>query len=180
MRNTASKSGQTDTPFKHSALFELFLTELKDIYWAEKHILKNLSKMIKSAHAEALKMALQDHLERTEEQVGRLEEVFQLIDVRAVGKRCEGIDGLVEEAKEIMDETENDTFTRDAAIISSTQKIEHYEIAAYGTMKTLAGVLELDDQVIDLLQETLDEEKEADQKLTQLAEARINVEARDE
>lgn len=180
MRNTASTSSPQELVYKDSALFELFVAELKDIYWAEKHIVKNLPKMAKEASSEELKMALQEHLSQTENQVERLEEVFQLLGLRAVGKRCEGMDGLVEEAKEMMDKTEKETHTRDAALIASAQKIEHYEIATYGTLKTLAGVLELDDQVIDLLNETLEEEKSADIQLTDIAESHVNEDAKGE
>jgi ferritin-like metal-binding protein YciE len=97
-----------------------------------------------------------------------------------VGKRCDGMDGLIEESRTIIDKTEDGTLTRDVGLIASAQKIEHYEIATYGTLKTIAAVLDLDDQIIDLLTETLEEEKEVDQKLTQLAESHINEDAREE
>ena len=180
MKTTTSKPGKGTIEYQDSALFELFVTELKDVYWAEKYILKNLPKMTKAATSDDLRVVLNEHLDDTQNQVERLEEIFQIIDKRAVGKRCEGMDGLIEESRTIMDKTEEGTLTRDVGIIVSTQKIEHYEIATYGTLKTIAAVLELDDQVIDLLAETLEEEKAADQKLTQLAESHINEDARQE
>lgn len=180
MKNKSSKSNGEEMELNDSALFELFVNELRDIYWAEKHIVKNLPKMVKAATSQDLRSALEEHLGQTENQVDRLEEVFQLIDKRAVGKRCEGMDGLVEEAKDKIEETDKGTMTRDAGLIASAQKIEHYEIAAYGTLKTLAAVLNLDEQVVDLLDETLEEEKSADMKLTEIAEGHINENAREE
>ncbi len=180
MKTTASKSNQGDMDFKNSPLFELFITELRDIYWAEKHLVKNLPKMAKAATSDDLRMAMEEHLSQTENQVERLEEIFQLLDKRAVGKRCEGMDGLVEESKEKMEDTEDGSLTRDAGLIGSAQKIEHYEIAAYGTLKTLAEVLDLDGEVISLLNETLEEEKETDSRLTEIAESHVNEEAKEE
>lgn len=166
--------------YKDSALYDLFVAELKDIYWAEKHIVKNLPKMVKAATSTDLKNALEQHRAETEQQVERLEEVFELIDARAIGKRCEGMDGLVEEAKTIIEQTEEGTLTRDVGIIFAAQKIEHYEIATYGTLKTIAAVLDLDNEVVDLLAESLEEEKNADSKLTEISEAHINEDAGEE
>lgn len=180
MKNTTATPQKENIEFQDSALFDLFVTELKDVYWAEKYIVKSFPKMVKSATSEDLKNALNEHLDDTQNQVERLEEIFQLIDKRAVGKRCEGMDGLMEECRTIMDRTEDGTLTRDVGLISAAQKIEHYEIATYGTLKTIASVLELDDQVIDLLAETLEEEKAADLKLTRIAESHINEDARQE
>lgn len=180
MKNTASKDSNNGMEFKDSALFELFHAELRDIYWAEKHLVKNLPKMAKAATSDDLRSALEEHLNETENQVDRLEQVFQLIDKRAVGKRCEAMDGLVEEGKDIIEDTETGTLTRDAGLISAAQKIEHYEMASYGTLKTLANVLELDNEVINLLNQTLEEEKMADTKLTEIAESHINEDAREE
>ncbi len=180
MKNKTGNTSQGEMEMKDSALFELFVSELKDIYWAEKHLVKNLPKMAKAATSEDLRMAFMKHLEKTEQQVERLEEIFQIIDKRAVGKRCEGIDGIVDEGKEKMEDTEEGSLTRDAGLISTAQKIEHYEIATYGTLKTLAAVLQLDDEIIDLLTESLEEEKSADMKLTEIAEGHVNEDASEE
>ncbi len=180
MKTTTPTPQKVTIDYQDSALFDLFVTELKDVYWAEKYIVKNLPKMAKAATSEDLKELLNAHLDEAQNQVERLEEIFELIDKRAVGKRCEGMDGLIEESRTIIDKTEDGTLTRDVGLIASAQKIEHYEIATYGTLKTIAAVLDLDDQIIDLLTETLEEEKEVDQKLTQLAESHINEDAREE
>lgn len=180
MKTTTPTPQKVTIDYHDSALFDLFVTELKDVYWAEKYIVKNLPKMAEAATSEDLKELLNAHLDETQNQVERLEEIFQLIDKRAVGKRCDGMDGLIEESRTIIDKTEDGTLTRDVGLIASAQKIEHYEIATYGTLKTIAAVLDLDDQIIDLLTETLEEEKEVDQKLTQLAESHINEDAREE
>ncbi len=180
MKTTTPTPRKDTIDYQDSALFDFFTTELKDVYWAEKYIVKNLPKMAKAATSDDLKELLNEHLDDTQNQVERLEEIFQLIDKRAVGKRCEGMDGLIEESRTIIDKTEGGTLTRDVGLIAAAQKIEHYEIATYGTLKTIAAVLELDDQIIDLLNETLEEEKSADQKLTQLAESHINEDAREE
>jgi ferritin-like metal-binding protein YciE len=142
--------------------------ELRDIYDAEKQLTKALPKMVKSASSDELKSALQEHLDVTERQVSRLEEVFSLLGLPAKGKPCHGMKGLIEEGKEIMEEDAEDPF-HDAAMIGAAQKVEHYEIAAYGTARTLAEMME-NQEVADLLQETLDEEKEADEKLTEICE----------
>ncbi|HEV7231547.1 MAG TPA: ferritin-like domain-containing protein [Bacteroidia bacterium] len=183
MKNTSSKSngsGKSSAKSKMqsdptSGLQELFLNELKDIYWAEKALTKALPKMIKKATSEELQQGLQEHLSVTENQVTRLEEVFELLQKKAEGKKCEAMAGLIKEADEIMQESE-EGMVRDAGIISAAQKVEHYEIASYGTLRSLASTLGHED-VADLLEETLNEEKEADEALTQLAESSINAEA---
>ncbi len=151
----------------------LFVDELRDIYDAEKQHVKALPKIIKAAESQALKGAFEDHLEITRAHVGRLEEVFKLFNTAPRGKKCEGMEGLIEEGNTVIQEMEGSV--RDAALIASAQKVEHYEIASYGTLATFAEVLEMDDAK-DLLGQTLDEEKEADEKLTQIA-LRINSEA---
>jgi ferritin-like metal-binding protein YciE len=156
-----------------SALNELFIDELKDIYWAEKHLTKALPKMAKAATSNELRTAIENHLSETENHVTRLENVFESIGEKAVAKKCEAMAGLVREGEEIVEETEKGTFTRDAGIISAAQKVEHYEIASYGTLKTMAGALGYSDAV-DLLEATLQEEKNADQLLTKVAEGGIN------
>ena len=154
---------------------DLFEDELKDIYWAEKALTKAIPKMIKNTTTEELATALEDHLEVTKGHVDRLEEVFQLLGKAARGKKCEAMDGLIKEAEEIMEDTP-EGIVRDAGIISAGQKVEHYEIATYGTLCAFAKTLG-EDEVANLLQLTLDEEKEADEKLTEVAEASVNLAA---
>jgi ferritin-like metal-binding protein YciE len=158
-----------------AALRELFEEQLKDIYWAEKAIVKGLTKMIKNATSEELIAGLEEHLAITEEQVTRVEEIFAEIEVTPRAKKCEGMEGLLKEGEELMRDTEKG-MVRDAAIIAAAQKIEHYEIASYGTLCAFAKVLGLE-QVADLLEQTLEEEKEADSKLTEVAESSVNFEA---
>lgn len=156
-------------------LRELFVDELKDIYWAEKAITQAIPKMIKNATSQELVQALTLHLEETENQVTRLESVFSSIGKKAEAKKCEATAGLIKEAEEIMQNTEKGV-VRDAGIISAAQKVEHYEIATYGTLRTFAKTLG-ENEAMALLQETLDEEKGADSKLTKIAESHINAEA---
>jgi ferritin-like metal-binding protein YciE len=156
-------------------LRDLFEDELKDIYWAEKALIKALPKMIKNTTSEELATALKGHLVVTEQQVTRLDQVFESIGTKAQAKKCEAIEGLIKEAEEIMESTEKGV-VRDAGIISAGQKVEHYEIATYGTLSAFAKILGEDDAV-SLLEETLSEEKEADEKLTEVAESSINIQA---
>jgi ferritin-like metal-binding protein YciE len=158
-----------------SGLEKLFVDELKDIYWAEKALVKAIPKMIKKSSSEELTDALENHLAETEEHVNRLEEVFKSINKKAEAKKCEAMAGLIKEAEEIMQETEEGV-VRDAGIISAAQKVEHYEIATYGTLRSLAATLGFD-KAVSLLEETLDEEKGADEKLTEIAESSVNAEA---
>ena len=155
-------------------LHELFVDELKDIYDAEKQLTKALPKMAKAAESQELRAAFEEHLEITRMQVNRLEEVFKSLGMAARGKTCEGMKGLIEEGQEKMQELEKGA-TLDAALIASAQKVEHYEIASYGTLATFAEIMGHQDAK-DLLGQTLDEEKEADEKLTQVA-GQINFEA---
>jgi len=178
MQTKVKKSGQTGN-VEESALNELFIDELKDIYWAEQHLVKALPKMAKAATSEELRSAIEEHLEETENHVSRLESVFDSIDEKAVAKKCEAMAGLIKEGDEIVSETDEGTFTRDAGIISAAQKIEHYEIASYGTLRTLATVLGYA-EAADLLEATLKEEKNADSLLTQIAESGINTSGRNE
>src|SRR5829696_3222845 len=163
---------------KMNTLKELYLEELKDIYDAENQILKALPKMAKEATNEELRAAMELHLDQTQTQIERLEQVFEELGEKAKGKKCEAAKGLIEEAKSMMEDAEDDD-TRDAAIIAAAQKIEHYEIATYGTLRTYAELLGFDEQA-ELLQETLDEEKETDENLTELAVTCINMEANEE
>jgi ferritin-like metal-binding protein YciE len=158
-------------------LQELFVEELRDIYDAEKQLTKALPKMAKAAESQELRTAFEEHLEITRMQVNRVEEVFKLLGTAARGKPCAGMKGLIEEGAEKIEELDKGS-TLDAALIASAQKVEHYEIAGYGTLATFAEVLNLQDAK-DLLGQTLEEEKEADEKLTGLA-GQINPEAENE
>ncbi len=160
---------------KIDSLETLLEEELKDIYSAEKQLLKALPKMAKTASSEELRSALEEHLEVTKGQVSRLEEVFQALGKTAKAKTCKAMQGLIAEGKEIMEEDAEDS-VMDAGIIAAAQKVEHYEIASYGTVRTWARLCG-QEEAAELLQETLDEEGEADKKLTELAEAIINPKA---
>lgn len=186
-RNTKATSGRASTrstskgaPYnEESKLKELFVEELKDIYWAEKHLLKALPKMAKAATSEELMNAFQNHLAQTEEQVGRVEQVFETLEMTPRAKKCEAMEGLVMEAQQTIEDTDKGTATRDAALIISAQKVEHYEIASYGSLVQLAKTIGLND-AIELLQQTLDEEKETDVLLTELAVSTVNINAENE
>ncbi len=153
-------------------LEKLFVDELKDIYWAENALVKALPKMAKKATLPELKEALEGHLEETKGHVERLNKVFEIIGVKAQAKKCEAMDGLIKEGGEIMDETEEGS-QRDAGIISAGQKVEHYEIATYGTLRAFAETLGYP-EAVELLGQTLQEEKAADQKLTEVTSAAIS------
>jgi ferritin-like metal-binding protein YciE len=155
-------------------LDDLFLHELKDMYDAEKRILKALPKMAKAASSEELQAAFEEHRDQTEQQIARLEEIFELLDKPARGKKCLGVEGLVAEGAELMKEDAQPAVL-DAGLIASAQKVEHYEIASYGTLATYAKILGLD-EAVELLETTLAEEKETDEKLTELA-SQVNFEA---
>jgi ferritin-like metal-binding protein YciE len=154
------------------SLDSLFLNELKDVYNAEKQILKALPRMAKAASANALRDAFTKHLRETEGHVRRLEQIFKLLDQAPRGKKCKGMEGLLEEGKEIMEE-EGAPEVIDAALISAAQRVEHYEMAAYGCLRTYAQLLGHEDAA-ELLQQTLGEEEAADEKLTELGEGGIN------
>lgn len=163
----------------HSQLEKLFTDTLKDIYWAEKQLTKALPKMQKKATTDELKTAIEEHLAQTEEHVSRLEQVFEMCGKKAQAKKCEAMAGLIEEGNSVVEETENGSMTRDAGIIMASQKVEHYEIATYGCLVTFAKTLGMEDAA-ELLGQTLEEEKEADEKLTQIAEGNINQSAEQE
>ena len=156
-------------------LEELLVDELKDIYSAENQIVKALPKMARAASSPELKRAFERHLEETRRQVERLDQIGQDLEIKLTGKKCHGMEGLIEEGKEIMEE-DLDENAIDAGLIGAAQKVEHYEIAAYGTARTHATMLGFT-KVARLLQQTLNEEAATDKKLTQLAESVINVEA---
>lgn len=169
-------TAQKQSAVKDSLLEEFFVEELKDIYGAEKHLHKNLPKLQNAASSPELKKAFEDHTRVTADQISRLEEVFRYLDQKAESKKCEAMEGLVNEAQSIIDDTEKNTATRDVALIMAAQKVEHYEIATYGGLAQLANTLGLD-KVANLLGETLEEEKETDELLTDIAENDINYQA---
>jgi ferritin-like metal-binding protein YciE len=159
----------------NKGLNELFHDTLKDIYFAEKKILATLPKMAKAAQDDALRMAFQKHRDQTEEHVARLEEVFEVIDKKPVGKTCAAIMGITEEGAEIMEEYKGSP-ALDAGLLAAAQAVEHYEISRYGTLRTWAGELGLN-EAMTLLEATLKEEKATDQALTTIAESAVNVAA---
>lgn len=162
-----------------SLLKEFFIESLQDIYYAEKAILKALPKMMEAATSQELVSAFEDHLAVTEEQVSRLEDVFESIGEKAKGKKCEAIEGLIKEGESIIEDTDEGTATRDVGLIMAAQKVEHYEIATYGGLVQLAHTLG-EEEAAQLLQQTLGEEKETDQLLTDIAENNVNYEASEE
>jgi len=162
-----------------SRLDKFFLDAVKDIYWAEKHLTKALPKMQKAATSEELQQAIEDHLAQTEQHVGRLEQVFELLEEKPQAKKCEAMDGITKEGESVIEETDEGSATRDVGIIGSAQKVEHYEIATYGTLVQLAKTMG-NEEVADILAQTLEEEKQADKLLSQIAENNINWEAEEE
>lgn len=191
-KSTTTKSKGTATSSKTTAkqqtvkakstaadgLRELFVESLKDIYWAEKALVKALPKMAKNATSENLINAINEHLAETQNQVTRLEKVFASVGEKATAKKCDAMEGLIKEGQSIMEETEVGA-VRDAGIIAASQKIEHYEIATYGTLAAFATTLGEDDAVL-LLEKTLAEEKNADVQLTEAAYNTINFDAAEE
>jgi ferritin-like metal-binding protein YciE len=161
-----------------NSLDSLFEDELKDIYDAEKQITKALPKMIKKAGAEELRSAFEEHLQQTEQQIERLEQVFELLELPARGKKCIGMQNLIKEGQEMMAEADDED-TRDALMVAAAQKVEHYEIASYGTLRVWANLLG-HTEAAGLFEQTLDEEKETDQRLTAIAESFVNQEAADD
>lgn len=153
-----------------SELRETFITELRDLYDAEKQITRALPKLAKAAEDEGLKEAFTSHLEETEEHINRLDKVFKLFGEQPKGKKCKGMEGLLEEGKEMIEEEEGD-----AALICAAQKVEHYEIAAYGSLVSWAKLLGEEDAA-EILGETLEEEEQTDEKLSEIAETAVNVE----
>ena len=158
-----------------NSLHDLYVEELKDLYNAENQLLKALPQMAKKATSEELKAAFTEHLDVTRKQIERLTQIFSDLDVSPKGKKCKAMEGLVAEGKEVIDEA-GDPAVIDAALIASAQRVEHYEMAGYGCVRTFAKLLGYEEATA-LLQKTLDEEGEADKKLTELAESIINVKA---
>jgi len=174
-----AKFSTKTTPKAEPALLELFTDCIKDIFWAENHLVKTLPKMQQAASSSELKAAIGNHLEETKVHVSRLEKVFELLGEEPQAKKCDAMEGIAKEGESIIESTEEGTATRDVGIILASQKVEHYEIASYGGIYQLAVTLGLDD-VAEILAETLEEEKAADQKLTEVAENSINYKAAEE
>ena len=174
-----SKSASHKEKGTDSRLEEFFHDELKDIYWAENHLVKTLPKMAKAASGEELKKAFTAHLEVTKGHVSRLDKVFELLGHKAEAKKCEAMEGITKEGESIIEDTEEGTATRDAGLIMAAQKVEHYEIATYGALARVAKTLG-HSEVETILAKTLGEEKEADDSLTDLAENSVNEQAAEE
>jgi ferritin-like metal-binding protein YciE len=164
---------RTDMPEKD--LSDLFTDTLKDIYYAEKQIYKALPKLAKAAQSDKLRAAFEKHHDETEEQINRLEKIFELLGKPARGKKCDAIEGILDEGKEVMEEYK-DTPALDAALLAAAQAVEHYEISRYGTLRTWADRLSMRDAV-KLLDQTLAEEKKTDETLSRIALATVNAEA---
>lgn len=176
----SSASTATAEKQQTNTMLEKFMIDsLKDIYWAEKHLMKALPRLQKAATSEELKQAFSDHVTVTEEQIARLEQIFEIMGKKAQGKKCEAMEGLSKEAETVIEETEAGTSTRDVALIIAAQKVEHYEIASYGGLAQLANTMGLT-EVGELLGQTLQEEKETDELLTSIAENDINLQAEEE
>ena len=162
---------------QENSLQDLYVEQLRDLYSAENQLVKALPKMAKAAQSSTLREAFEHHLEQTRGHVDRLEQIFTAMDESPKGRKCSGMEGLVEEGEEVIKE-QSSSDALDAGLIASAQRVEHYEIAAYGTVRTFAGLLG-DEEAVNLLQQTLDEEKETDEKLTELAKE-INPQASEE
>jgi ferritin-like metal-binding protein YciE len=159
-----------------TSLRDLYVNELRDMLNAENQILKALPKMAKKASSPQLSQAFEQHLEQTRQHVQRLNRIFESMGQTPRSRKCKGIEGIIEEGKDFMDQADNEQ-VQDAGLIAAAQRVEHYEIAVYGTLRTYAKLLG-DEEAARLLQQTLDEEGETDKKLTKLAESGINIEAR--
>jgi ferritin-like metal-binding protein YciE len=158
-----------------SKLGKLFEDELRDIYWAEKALTKAIPKMIKNATSEELTEALEHHLEQTQEHVSRVEQIFSMLEKEPRAKKCEAMNGIIKEAEELMRDSDKGVM-RDAAIISAAQKAEHYEISSYGTLRAFAHTMGLE-EAVPVLESTLEEEKNADKILTEVAVSTVNLDA---
>ena len=179
-KKTGMGNSKTAASAAHdSRLREFFIDELKDILWAEKHIIQALPKMQKASNSEELGNAFEDHLEKTRMHVTRLEKAFGLMNEKAQAKKCDAMEGIIKEGERIIGETEEGTATRDVGLVLAAQKVEHYEIATYGGLIQLAKNLGHED-VADVLYENIEEEEAADKLLTKIAENHINYEAAQE
>jgi ferritin-like metal-binding protein YciE len=176
---TMTKKAEGSEADSKALLEEFFINSLRDIYWAEKHLVKSLPKMQKAATSEDLAQAIGDHISVTEEHVARLEQVFEMMEQKARAKKCEAMEGLIKEGETVINETDKGSATRDVGLIMAAQKVEHYEIATYGGLTQLAKTIGRED-IADILGQTLSEEKETDELLTSLAETDINEQASQE
>lgn len=174
--NAGSKANNLTGKMKNTEFHKFFVDELKDIYWAEKHLVKALPKMQKAATSKELAQAFEKHTAETQTHIETLEKVFEYLEEKPVAKKCDAMAGLLEEANSIIEDTKKGTMTRDAGLILAAQKVEHYEIATYGSLVTFANCMGHTD-VSTLLQGTLDNEKATDTALTGIAEDSINDEA---
>jgi len=173
--NLSSKSGSI-SKMEDSEFHEFFVDELKDIYWAEKHLAKALPKMKKAATSSELAAAFERHAEETNTHIATLEQVFALLEEKAQAKKCDAMEGLIKESEGIIEDTDAGTMIRDAGLILAAQKVEHYEIATYGTLVVFAKNMG-HNEVAELLQFTLDNEKATDVALTKVAESFVNEQA---
>ena len=176
MKTSKNKKSNILNEADGEKLKELFVDGLKDIYWAEQHLAKALVKMAKNTTSEELKSAFDLHTEQTKQHAATLEQVFEIVDEKAKAKKCAGMEGLIEEAEEIIESTDKGTMVRDCGLIMAAQKVEHYEIASYGTLRNIVRTLGYS-EAADLLQQTLDQEGETDHILTGLAETYVNEQA---
>ncbi|WPV70313.1 ferritin-like domain-containing protein [Chitinophaga sp. LS1] len=174
-----AKSTGKNEKMGNNEFHKFFVDELKDIYWAEKHLVKALPKMKKAATSTELASAFEKHTQETQTHIETLEQVFSLLGEKPATKKCDAMEGLLAEANSIIDDTDKDTMIRDAGLILAAQKVEHYEIATYGTLRAFAQNMGNTD-VEDLLQQTLENEKATDVALTEIAEASINETASEE
>ncbi|PWJ59170.1 ferritin-like metal-binding protein YciE [Dyadobacter jejuensis] len=179
MKTSKKKAKNQITATDSEKLKSLFVDGLQDIYWAEKNLSKALTKMTKNTTSDELKEAFETHQKQTEGHIDRLESVFQMVGEKAKTKKCPAMEGLIEEANEIISDTEDGSMVRDCGLIMAAQKVEHYEMASYGTLRNIARTLGYEDAAKQL-QLTLDEEGETDHLLTELAETYVNQEAGDE
>jgi ferritin-like metal-binding protein YciE len=178
-QHAATSVKKNNVEVNDSKLEEFFTDEIKDIYWAEKHLVKTLPKMQKASTSSELQNAIGDHLEQTKEHVTRLEQVFEILGQKPQAKKCDAMEGITKEGESVIEDTEDGTATRDVGVILAGQKVEHYEIATYGGLAQLARTLGHDD-VAEILETTLSEEKEADELLTSIAENSVNYHAEQE
>jgi ferritin-like metal-binding protein YciE len=164
-----------EAKMKENRLRELYVEQLRDLYSAETQLVKALPKMAEAATSEELRTGFEQHLSQTQEHVRRLETIFENLSEKPTGEKCKGMEGLIKEGSEVIENEEFDGEIKDAALIAAAQRVEHYEIAGYGTVRTFANLLE-DDEALEFLEQTLDEEKDTDHKLTEIAES-VNLEA---
>lgn len=176
MATKTIKAKKQITPQDGEKLKELFVDGLKDIYWAEKNLVKALNKLSKNATSQELQSAFELHTTQTEGHVATVEQVFEIIGEKAQAKKCVAMEGLIAEAEEIIKSTEKGTMVRDCGLIMAAQKVEHYEIGSYGTLRNIARTLGYE-EAATLLQQTLDQEGETDHLLTELAETYVNEQA---